>query len=158
MALGPKKHCIFGPKISFFLRYAHITHFFGLRQTRLNGIISCPYPQVTLDAFCFLVGVHSAAQQAVFWHPLTKMALFGLKMLFFLRYAHITHFFGLRQTRLNGIISSPYPKVTLDAFGFPVSQDAYSLREGSKKKIRKKCGLLPTTPRTLFGLFGEIFR
>ena len=28
----------FGPKISFFLRYAHITHFFGLRRTRLNGI------------------------------------------------------------------------------------------------------------------------
>ena len=47
-----------------------------------------------------------------------KMALFGLEMLFFLRYAHITHFFGLTQTRLNGIISSPYPKVTLDAFGF----------------------------------------
>ena len=36
---GAKKHCIFGPKIIFFLRYAHITHFFGLKQTRLNGII-----------------------------------------------------------------------------------------------------------------------
>ena len=38
-----------------------------------------------------------------------------------------------------------------------------NLREGSKKKIRKKCGLLPTTPWTLppaplVGLFCEIFR
>ena len=48
------------------------------------------------------------------------MALFGLEMLFFLGYAHITHFFGLKQTRLNEIISSPYPQVTLDTFGFPV--------------------------------------
>ena len=76
MALGPKKHCIFGPKISFFLRYTHITHFFGLKQTRLYGIISSPYPQVTLDTFGFPVDVRSAAQQAVFWHQLPKMGLF----------------------------------------------------------------------------------
>ena len=124
MALWPKITEFLAQKSVFFLRYYHITQFFGLKQTRLNGIISSPYPQVTLDAFCFLVGVRSAAQQAVFGHPLTKMALFGLKMLFFLRYAHITHSFGLRQTRLNGIISSPYPQVTLDAFSFPVG--AYS--------------------------------
>ena len=58
----------FGPKICFFfLRYAHVTHFFGLRQTRLNGFISSPYPEVTLDTFGFPVGARSAARRAVFW-------------------------------------------------------------------------------------------
>ena len=113
-------NCIFGPKISFFLRYAHTTHFFGLKQIRLNGIIFSPYPQVTLDTFGFPVDVRSAAQQAVFWPRLPKNGPFWAENAIFLRYAHITHFFGLRQTRLNGIPSSPYPKVTLDAFGFPV--------------------------------------
>ena len=70
---------LFGLKMLFFLRYAHITHFFGLRQTRLNGIISSPYPQVTLDTFGFLVGGRWAAQRAVFWPRLPKMALFGAK-------------------------------------------------------------------------------
>ena len=28
--------------------------------------------------------------------------------------------FGLRRIRLNGIITSPYPEVTFDTFGFPV--------------------------------------
>ena len=64
-------------KISFFLRYAHITHFFGLKQTRLNGIIYSPYPQVTLDTFGFLVGARWAARRAVFWPRLPKMALLG---------------------------------------------------------------------------------
>ena len=40
-----------------------------------NGIISSPYPQVTLDTFGFPVDIRLAAQQAVFWP--------GLKMLFF---------------------------------------------------------------------------
>ena len=61
-----------------------------------------------------------AARRAVFWHRLPKMALFGAKISFFLRYAHITHIFGLRRTRINGIITSPYPEVTLGTFGFPV--------------------------------------
>ena len=38
---------------------------FGLRQTRLNGIITSPYPEVTLDTFGFLIGAHSADRQAV---------------------------------------------------------------------------------------------
>ena len=66
-------------KICFFLRYAHITHFYGLCQTRLNGIISSPCPQVTLDTFGFLVGACWAARRAVFWRRLPKMALFGAK-------------------------------------------------------------------------------
>ena len=75
------KMALFGLKMLFFLRYAHITHFFGLRQARLNGIISFPYPKVTLDAIGFLVDARSSARQAVFWHQLPKMTFFGLKML-----------------------------------------------------------------------------
>ena len=75
---GPK-YCIFGPKICFFLRYAHITHFFGPWQTWLNGIISSPCPEVTLDTFGFLVGARWAARRAVFWPRLPKMALFWAK-------------------------------------------------------------------------------
>ena len=73
------KYCIFGPKICFFLRYAHIINFFALWKTRLNGIISSSCPQVTLDTFGFLVGARWAARRAVFWPRLPKMALFGAK-------------------------------------------------------------------------------
>ena len=69
----------FGLKMLLFLCYVYITHIFGLRQTQLNGIISSPYPQVTLDTFGFRVDVRSAAQQAVFWHQLPKMGLFWAK-------------------------------------------------------------------------------
>ena len=71
MASGPK-NTVFLAQKSVFLRYAHITHFFGLKQTRLNGIISSTYPQVTLDTFGFPVDVRSAVQQAVFWPRLPK--------------------------------------------------------------------------------------
>ena len=53
--------------------------FFGLRRTRLNGIITSPCPEVTLDTFGFPVGARSAARRAVFWHRLPKMVLFGAK-------------------------------------------------------------------------------
>ena len=56
----------------FFLRYALKTHFFGFRQTRLNGIISSSYPEVTLDTFGFPVGARLAARRAVFWPRLPK--------------------------------------------------------------------------------------
>ena len=72
LIFGPKIQCFLAPKSVFFLRYTCITHFFGLRQTRLNGIISSPYPQVTLDTFGFPVDVRSAVQQAVFWPRLPK--------------------------------------------------------------------------------------
>ena len=62
MTLGPKNTVFLAQKSVFFLRYAHITHFFGFRQTRLNGIISCPYPQVTLYAFGFPLCVRSAGR------------------------------------------------------------------------------------------------
>ena len=54
-----------GSKICIFLRYTHITQFFGVRRTRLNGIISPPYPEVTLDTFGFPVGGRLAARRAV---------------------------------------------------------------------------------------------
>ena len=80
--LGPK-NCIFwavlGLKIRFFLRYANLTPLFRLRRTRLNGIITSPCPEVTLDTFGFPVGARSAARRAVFWHRLPKMVLFGAK-------------------------------------------------------------------------------
>ena len=68
---------LFGAKISFFLRYAHITHIFGLRRTRINGTITSPYPEVTLGTFGFPVYARLAAWWAVFWPQLPKMALFG---------------------------------------------------------------------------------
>ena len=73
------KWAFFGLKMLFFLCYAHITLFFGLRQTRLYGFISSSYPEVTLDTFGFPVGARSAARRAVFWPRLTKTALFGAK-------------------------------------------------------------------------------
>ena len=79
MALGPKNTVFLAQKSVFFLRYAHVIHFFGLKQTRLNVIISSPCPQVFMDTFGFLVGARWAAQRAVFWPRLPKMAFFWAK-------------------------------------------------------------------------------
>ena len=65
----------FFPKICFFLRSAYITPFYGLRDTWLNGIISSPYPKVTLDTFGFLVGARLAARRTIFWPRLPKISL-----------------------------------------------------------------------------------
>merc|ERR1719367_499856 len=69
--MGPRVHnrSIFDPKISVFLGYTHITPFFGVRRIRPNGILSPPYPEVTLDNFSFLVGGRSAARRPVFRPP-----------------------------------------------------------------------------------------
>ena len=53
--------------------------FFRLGWSRLNGIISPPYPEVTLDTFSFLVGGRLAAWRAVSWPRLPKVALLGSK-------------------------------------------------------------------------------
>ena len=53
--------------------------FFRLGRSRLNGIISPPYPEVTLDTFSFLVGGCLAAWRAVSWPRLPKVALLGSK-------------------------------------------------------------------------------
>merc|ERR1712237_213245 len=51
--------------------------FFRLRRSRLNGIISPPYPEVTLDTFGFPVGGRLAARRTVSWPRLPKVALSG---------------------------------------------------------------------------------
>ncbi len=58
-----------GPKISIFLRYTHITPIFWGQTDPTNGILSPPYPEVTLDNFRFPVGGRSAARRAVFQPP-----------------------------------------------------------------------------------------
>ena len=77
--MGPRVHnrSIFDPKISIFLRYTHITPIFGVRRIRPNGILSPPYPEVTLDNFSFPVGGRLAAPCAVFWPPSQILANFG---------------------------------------------------------------------------------
>ena len=42
---------------------------FWIRQIRPNGILSPPYPEVTLDNFSFPLGGRSAARRAVFRTP-----------------------------------------------------------------------------------------
>ena len=73
----------FGPKICknlhFFTLHPYNPHFFWLRRIRLNGIISPPYPDVTLDTFSFPVGGRLAARRAVSWPRLSKVGLFGPK-------------------------------------------------------------------------------
>ena len=60
---------IFGPffvqKSAFFSLHSYNPLFFGLRRTQLNGIITSPYPEATLDTFGFPVGAHLAARRAV---------------------------------------------------------------------------------------------
>ena len=53
--------------------------FFRLGRSRLNGIISPPYPEVTLDTFGFPVGGRLAARRTVSWPRLPKVALSGPK-------------------------------------------------------------------------------
>ena len=53
--------------------------FFRLGRSRLNGIISPLYPEVTLDTFGFPVGGRLAAWRAVSWPRLPKVALLGSK-------------------------------------------------------------------------------
>ena len=88
----------FGHKNRFFLRYALKTHFFGFRQTRLSGIISSSYPEVTLDTFGFPVGARSAARRAVFLAPIAQIDPFWHEILFFSTLRPYNPFFGLRDT------------------------------------------------------------
>ena len=56
-------------KISIFYVTPIKPPFFGVRWIRPNGILSLPYPEVTLDNFSFPVGGRSAARRAVFRPP-----------------------------------------------------------------------------------------
>ena len=53
--------------------------FFWLGRSRLNGMTTPPYPEVTLDTFGFPVGARLAARRAVLWPQLPKVALLGPK-------------------------------------------------------------------------------
>ena len=66
-------------KSAFFYATPMKPPFFRVVRTRLNGIISPPYPEATLDNFGFPVGGRLAARRAVFRHRLPKVALFGPK-------------------------------------------------------------------------------
>ena len=67
----------FGPKMQFF---GPKPPFFRVERTRLNGIISPPYPEATQDNFGFPVGGRLAARRAVSWPRLPKVALSGPKV------------------------------------------------------------------------------
>ena len=60
---------IFRLKICIFYVTPIKPPFFGVRWIRPNGILSLPYPEVTLDNFSFPVGGRSAARRAVFRPP-----------------------------------------------------------------------------------------
>ena len=62
-------------KSSFFHATPISSRFFGVRKIRLNGIISPPYPEVTLDNFGFPVGGRLAARRAFFWPPGRNFAI-----------------------------------------------------------------------------------
>ena len=53
--------------------------FFRLGRSRLNGIISPLYPEVTLDTFGFPVEGRLVARRAVLWPRLPKVAFLGVK-------------------------------------------------------------------------------
>ena len=111
------KKLLFWPQNQFFSRYAPITYFFGLRLYQLNGIISSPCSEVTLDTFGFPVGAVRLLSGLFSGTDYPKWPFLDPKSVF-LCYAPITHFFGLKPTQLNGIITSSCPEATPDTFSF----------------------------------------
>ena len=80
------KKLILGQKTAFLARNSAFFYatpmkppFFQLGRSRLSGIISPLYPEVTLDTFGFPVGGRLAARRAVSWPRLPKVALLGSK-------------------------------------------------------------------------------
>ena len=74
--------------------------FFRVVRTRLNGIISPPYPEATLDNFGFPVGGRLAARRAVFRPPGRNLAISGHSPVSIIS----TLNFGPRSTKLGGTI------------------------------------------------------
>ena len=82
----PKKKGFWAKKLHFFARNSAFFYatpmkppFFWLVRSRINGMTSPPYPEVTLDTFGFLVGARLATRRAVSWPRLPKVALLGSK-------------------------------------------------------------------------------
>ena len=97
MDLGPK-NCILTKNSAFFYATPMKPPFFWLGRSRLNGMTTPPYPEVTLDTFGFPVGACLAARRADLWPPLPKVALLGPKNAVFL--ARNQFFCGQPQNRL----------------------------------------------------------
>ena len=97
---GGRRGPFLARKSAFFYATPIQPPFFGVRRTRLNGIISPPYPEVTLDNFGFPVGGRLAARRAVFRPRLPKVALFGSGRVFIAS----TPNFGPSLTKLVGTI------------------------------------------------------
>ena len=83
---GYEKKWIWGQKTAFLTKNSAFFYatpmkpsFFWLGRSRLNGMTTPPYPEVTLDTFGILVCGRLAARRAVFWPQLPKIALFGSK-------------------------------------------------------------------------------
>ena len=74
-SLGGRRGQYLARKSSFIYATPILSQFFGVRNIRLNGIISPPYPEVTLDNFGFLVGGRLAARRAVFQPPGRNLAI-----------------------------------------------------------------------------------
>ena len=72
--------------------------FFGLRRTQLNGIITSPHPEVTLDKFGFPVGGRPAARRVVFRPPGRILAFFDIFGHFW--YPHVALSGGLNGSNI----------------------------------------------------------
>ena len=100
----PKKW-VSGQKTAFFTRNSAFFYatpmkppFFWVRRTRLNGIISPPYPEATLDNFGCPVGGRLAAWRVVFRPPGRILAFFGIFGHFW--YPHVALSGGLNGSNI----------------------------------------------------------
>ena len=69
-APGGVQRPVFGPKIWLFYTTPIKPPFFGLRRTRLNGIITSPYPEVTLDTFGIALVLHGISLYCMVLHSI----------------------------------------------------------------------------------------
>ena len=77
MGVSGQKTAFSAQNSAFFYATPMKPPFFRVRRSRLNGIISPPYPEVTLDNFGFLVGNCLAAWWAIFQPSCRILAIFG---------------------------------------------------------------------------------
>ena len=84
--------------------------FFWLGQTQLDGIISPPYPEVTVDDFGFLVGGRLAARRAVFRPRGLILAILGQCPISIIS----TLNFGPWSTKLGGTIRATKKMTHID--------------------------------------------
>ena len=85
-------------KSAFFYATPMKPPFFCVLRTWLNGIISPPYPEATLDNFGFPVGGRLAARQVVFRPPGRILAFFGIFGHFW--YPHVALSGGLNGSNI----------------------------------------------------------